>query len=312
MGETTAIEWTHHSWSPWFGCTKVHVGCTNCYSEADNARYKRNGSGRFGPGQPRVVRKNWDDPLRWARAAAKAGERRRVFISLCDPLDEEAPKEAPERLWDLIRETAAVNSRGEPPILRRPRHPAELRSPGLDWLLLTKRPERWRIIPEDVRPLVWLGTSISDQATADEWVPRLLAAEGFRLRFLSVEPLVGPVDLALGRSRPALDPSGYVMSPGGPRGIDWIICGGESGPGARPCDVAWIRSVVEQCRAAGTACFVKQLGSAPHCDTARISHRGDPLPRADGYWRFLNDKKGGDPSEWPADLRVREFPEARP
>ena len=98
------------------------------------------------------------------------------------------------------------------------------------------------------------------------------------------------------------------------RGIDLVIVGGESGPGARPCDIAWIRSVVEQCRAAGVKCFVKQLGARPTLTEAVLGEWGDGVrftgdgPGTNRGRVLLLDKKGGDPSEWPADLRVREFP----
>lgn len=254
MGETTRIEWCDHTWSPWFGCTKVHTGCANCYAEADNTRYKRNGGG-WGVGAPRVVRKNWDDPVKWSRAAANAGERRRIFISLCDPLDEEAPKEAQARLWQLIRETRK----------------------GLSWLLLTKRPERWREVPADVRHLVWLGTSISDQKTADIWVPRLLEADDFARRFLSAEPLLGSVELscwmwptcwhwssAFKTPDEALAAGAYAeqkpqaLAAPGRRFIDWVIAGAESGHGARPMDEAWVRSLRDQCVGARVPFFYKQ------------------------------------------------------
>lgn len=223
MGADSTIEWTHHTLNPWRGCSKVHAGCTNCYAEK-NIGVKMQGItwGEVWQGGQRVVAADsaWEHPPRWARAAAKAGERRRVFCaSLADVL--EVPEDVPSvrggdeahrrvqearaamdgaraRLWDAIRQTAHVGDDGSGRYVPfTPTLPsASMRIGGLDWLLLTKRPENWRLVPEDVRRLVWLGTSISDQKTADEWVPRLLQAEGFRVRFLSVEPLVGPVDLS--------------------------------------------------------------------------------------------------------------------
>jgi hypothetical protein len=190
-------------------------------------------------------------------------------------------------------------------------------------------------------------------------VPRLFAAEGFRLRFLLVEPLVGPVDLArwieridhckaCGAENPPQGPdrcpecgeSGTLISTWGeaqaerfrtrgryttkegardvagttPR-IDWVIVGGESGPKARPCNVEWIRDVVRQCREAGVPCFVKQLGSLP---AKSIEPTGAFRTHPETGKRQLEmavsmldleDKQGGDPSEWPEDIRVREFPE---
>src|SRR5690606_659848 len=140
-------------------------------------------------------------------------------------------------------------------------------------------------------PNVWLGVSCEDQARANERIPLLLETPA-TVRFVSAEPLLGPIDLTRltfgnGDFCNALRRDSYRGGLDSER-LDWVIVGGESGPGARPCDVEWIRSIVRQCREAGTACFVKQLGS-------RLG---------------LRDPKGGDCSEWPADLRVRETPEA--
>jgi protein gp37 len=361
VGADSKIQWTHHTFNPTLGCAKVHTGCLNCYAENEQAIVMRKGGrinwGEVWQGGDRVVvaDSTWAKPMAWARAAAKAGERHRVFCaSLSDVLEVPAlPKTWPsgwdekqiawatervqrigaemerarERLWDTIRKTTCVAGHGPPGHV-----PSDLIRPfdlehmgGLDWLLLTKRPEEWRRIPEDVRPLVWLGTSISDQATADEWAPRLLAAEGCRYRFLSVEPLVGPVDLRtiwrhggflkpLAGERIASSSSGPVVAQSFGTKIDWVICGGESGPKARSCNVEWIRSIVRQCREAGVPCHVKQLGAVPATsieptgnfrtspDTGKrqLEMRTTTLP--------LTDPKGGDWDEWPEDLRVREFP----
>jgi protein gp37 len=306
MGAETKIEWTHHTFNPWIGCTPVHTGCKNCYAEAQNLRWKYNG-GTWGKGEPRKVTSasSWKQPLKWAREAAKAGERRRVFCaSLADVLDLEAPPDAQARLWDLIRETVVVK-----PV--RYLEPQDLqRFGGLDWLLLTKRPERWQIIPSDVRPLVWLGTSISDQLTADVWGPRLMRAQGFAKRFLSIEPQVGPIDLD-----PML-PGAFTV---GTSGLDWVICGGESGPNARPFDLVWAYSLREQCRVSGIAFFCKQLGSRPMLSAVREHVEQEfEVPGGRGHFKMarfeseqelsFKDSKGGDWSEWPERLRVREFP----
>lgn len=287
MSENSSIEWTTHTFNPWLGCAKAHAGCTHCYAEKHQAVKMRKGGevtwGEVWQGGKRVVvsQSTWGRPLSWARTAARGGERERVFCaSLADVL--EVPQHpaswprgwsdgqvanaslevvtardelnaARSRLWDVIRETSVIESVttvGMP-------HWAQL--PGLDWLLLTKRPENWRLIPEDVRPLVWLGTSISDQKTADEWVPRLIEAEGVRYRFLSVEPLLGPVDLTRLLTHRHPGTPGLATAPAhSRRSIDWVIVGGESGPKARPCNVEWIRDIVRQCREAGVPCFVKQ------------------------------------------------------
>jgi protein gp37 len=357
MAEASSIEWTHHTFNPWRGCAKVHAGCTHCYAEKNvGVAMSRIGWGEVWQGGQRVVKaeSGWSEPLSWARAAARAGERRRVFCaSLADVLEQpQRPRSWPshmtqraivlaehqveraqedldharEKLWDLIRDTHSLcrsclfptNPRGRDGKLRGALGGGCMGhlacrlagAGGLDWLLLSKRPENWRLVPEDVRPLVWLGTSVSDQKTADEWVPRLLQAEGVRLRFLSVEPLVGPVDLRA--FLPALIGGYRVHKPEHfPRSIGWVIVGGESGPNARQCRVGWVRDLVLQCREAGVPCFVKQLGSAFVDEKngvagarLKVSSDARDLVRA-----RLTDDKGGDPSEWPEDLRMRQFPE---
>lgn len=158
-------------------------------------------------------------------------------------------------------------------------------------------------------PNVWLGTSVENQKAADERIPHLLKCPA-AVRFLSCEPLLGPVDLCIPVGCSGCNHPGNVVhrntcttcgGSGQEPSIDWIIVGGESGPGARPCEVEWIRYVVNQCADIGKACFVKQLGANVR------SVNTDAVP----FRCFLNDKKGGDIAEFPADLRVREFPEVR-
>jgi len=161
-----------------------------------------------------------------------------------------------------------------------------------------------RSVPPWPLPNVWLGVSVENQATADERIPLLLQTPA-ALRFVSYEPALGPVDFDEERDwlTPQLimpDGSASATSAGSPKhpGLDWLIVGGESGPGARLCDLAWIRSAVAQCKAARVPAFVKQLGARPF---AYGTHTRDGL-------RSLRSRKGGDPSEWPEDLRVRELP----
>ena len=209
-----------------------------------------------------------------------------------------------ERLFDLIDQT-----------------------PNLDWLLVTKRPENIERMWIDrtgmeSRPNVWLGTTVENQQAADIRIPRLLSIPA-KIRFLSVEPLLGPVHFDRGfsvRGVPWVEdgkPAG--ISPG----IDWVIIGGESGPNARPCRLNWIRNIVRQCKAAGVPVFVKQLGSKPvfyeNADQATLSQwpkgvyfgtlsgRDDDMEDGPSL-AILNDPKGGDMDEWPEDLRVREVP----
>lgn len=368
MGAASKIEWTHHTFNAWLGCAKVHTGCTNCYAENEQAVVMRKGGrvnwGEVWQGGDRVVvaDSTWAKPFTWSRAAAKAGERHRVFCeSLSDVLEVPSLPEtwpsswdekqiawatervqrigaemgrARERLWDTIRQTAycGVDAHGRLESFTPTKPDATMRIGGLDWLLLTKRPEEWQRIPEDVRPLVWLGTSVSNQETADEWVPRLLQAEGFRYRFLSVEPMVGMVDLTripgeIGvglHSRDVLrgwnvhhdDGDKYTEEPWAK--VDWVIIGGESGPKARPCNVEWVRDIIRQCREAGVPCFVKQLGAEP-VDAIDRWHEWralgtgfDSMSTKTGTGSVrLEDHKGRDPAEWPEDLRAREFPLTR-
>jgi protein gp37 len=247
---------------------------------------------------------NWRQPFGWARKAREAGERRRVFCaSLADVFEDRPDLVEPRgRLLDLIQHT-----------------------PGLDWLLLTKRPENiirlWdQAVPSGMEypmPNVWLGTSVEDQRRADERIPELLKIPA-AVRFLSVEPLLGPIDLRKGiyMMPDPIKPTwrGTSLEKGIGGGIDWVIIGGESGHGARPCDLAWIRSIVGQCKSAGVACFVKQLGAIPITfDPARNSRLGvhapacRSIPGAYGCC-LISDVKGGDPEEWPTDLHLRQFP----
>ena len=174
-------------------------------------------------------------------------------------------------------------------------------------------PDGWRCAMRAPWPLpnVWLGVSVEDQQRADERIPHLLLVPA-AVRFLSVEPILGPVDLNAGPVGDALsecDECGTTARGDcdfcqGLGRISWVIVGGEGGPGARPCSVEWIRSIVRQCRAAGVPVFVKQLGARPYFH--------DGMRLSDVQLLRLHNRKGGDPSEWPEDLRVREWPEVKP
>lgn len=252
MGEKTGIAWCDSTWNPWWGCTKVSPGCAHCYAETWAKRY------RFlvwGPESGRRVfgDTHWGEPVAWDRAAERAGIRRRVFCgSMCDVFEENTILgRQRERLWRLIRAT-----------------------PNLDWLLLTKRPENIAGMCDVLgADNVWLGTSVEDRVRAEERIPILLTLPAV-VRFLSVEPMLGPVSFEVVNEKIGSAP---VVG-----GIDWAIVGGESGLGARPLDVAWARALLAECRGAGIAPFIKQLG-------------GYPDPR-------------DDPAGWPEDLRIREFP----
>ena len=230
MSKHTGIEWCDHTFNIAWGCMKVSPGCAHCYAEtfAD----QRLGLGVFGPAATTTRRtfgvKHWNDPLRWDRAAAKAGVRRRVFCSsMCDVFEDNPAIDLERaKLWPLIRAT-----------------------PHLDWLLLTKRPER--LVTELPKGWgngyrnVWLGTSIESQEYVDR--AQHLRAVPATVRFLSCEPLLGAVDLF-----PVLDTPDTE--------IDWVIVGGESGPGARPMDLEHARDIRDACSAFKVPFFLKQLG----------------------------------------------------
>lgn len=316
MGKTTDIAWTDHTFPPWFVCEPaihpsgvVAQGCVNCYAAALNKRWKYNGTGTWGKGAPRklAAESTWKQVEGWARSAAKAGVRRSVFFSLGDPLDEAVPEEWFTRFMDLIRVTSSIDVLNA----SAPGEEWSGRSGGLRHLLLTKRPWLWERIPADVRPLVWLGTSASDQESWDLWVGDLAHAHPFAgRRFVSVEPMIGPVDCS------ELLPF-----------VSGVIVGGESGSKARPFHMEWARSVRDQCRAAGVRYFLKQLGSYPRTSYYDESTReqyeqeGRDWPMPEGWSQRdgqpmrgamvrvkYHQPAGADPSEWPEDLRVRELP----
>lgn len=353
MGANSEIQWTDHTFNPWRGCSKVHAGCTNCYAE-NNMSVKLHGI-KWGPNGTRVMASDamWREPLKWNREAVKAGERRRVFCaSLADVFEDWQGRVLDHRGHPLcVNDSREVYAEGIPCELpdgddwgQRELTLDDLRkrlfyvidkTPNLDWLLLTKRPENikrmWPAV-DDIQPIfpgapgnlgksipckvplgcrhnVWLGTSVSDQATADKMIPELLKCrELCRVLFLSAEPLLGPINL-----QPHLTQRGEFVNAQGIN-CDWVIVGGESGNGARPCNVAWIRSIVDQCKAAGVPVFVKQMGSNVQCPTAEREQwmtdgRATRLHTiGDTTLLSLRAKKGGDMAEWPADLRVREFP----
>jgi protein gp37 len=256
MAENSKIEWTDATFNPWIGCTKVSPGCDHCYAEAQDKFRAWTPEGWGGP-RRRTSEANWKLPLRWNAAAAAAGERRRVFCSsLADVFDNHVPEEWRADLFALIHAT-----------------------PNLDWLLLTKRiGNAWPMIAkgccgtsERTRdpiaawpwPNVWLGATIVNQEEADRDIPKLLATPA-RVRFLSMEPLLGPVDL-----RPWIG-AGWA-GPGGAwcQGVHWVIVGGESGPKARPIHPDWASSLRDQCAGAGVPFLFKQWGEwAPRAGTA--------------------------------------------
>ncbi len=305
MAENSKIEWTNHTFNPWRGCTKISEGCKHCYAEALS---KRNPAilGIWGDNGTRVVASEgyWKQPLKWSRDAAKAGERRRVFCSSLADVFEDRPEliEPRRRLFDLINET-----------------------PDLDWLLLTKRPESIGSMFDDIRRHfgwdedlsvmnVWLGTSVENQEQADKRIPELLKIPA-KVRFLSCEPLLGPVDLSCVNfgSETVTDVHDVLFPqhglrypdngnplpqlPGG--SIDWVIVGGESGSNARPMQVEWARDLRDQCLRARVPFHFKQYGE--HAPTSE--HRDGKV-----FMSRVGKKTAGrllDGKEW------NEFPNAK-
>jgi len=238
MGKDSTIEWTHHTFNPWWGCVKVSEGCKHCYAET---WAKRVGSNVWGPKASRrfFSDRHWDEPLRWDREALLQKERRRVFCASMADVFEPRSELDPwrDRLWHLIAATR-----------------------NLDWLLLTKRPEHIATLApwsHKWPPNVWLGVTAENQDRANERV-RLLLQYPAAVRFLSCEPLLGPIDLSQSiRGKAVAKP---FRGPKAGPGIHWVIAGGESGPGARPMHPAWPRSLREQCISEGIAFHFKQWG----------------------------------------------------
>lgn len=246
MGVTT-IEWAHYTFNPWRGCEKISPGCKHCYAAAMDARW---GNDNWGKDKPRPIASEnyWRQPLRWNDAAARAGERKRVFCASMADVFEERPDlvEPRLRLFRLI-----------------------LATPQLDWMLLTKRPQNletmlpWRswsgLRPQQGDlgtpfPNVWIGTTVED---ADHiWRAWMLARVPAAQRFVSVEPMLGPLELGL-RLPMRDDERGYGWRTLGDR-IHWVICGAESGHHARPMREDWVRALRDECQAAGVSFFYKQ------------------------------------------------------
>lgn len=277
MSDTTQIQWTDRTFNPWWGCSRVSPACRSCYADATATRWGHELWRRKG-GRRMMSEANWRNPVKWNRAAERAGQPAKVFCASMADVFEVHPvaevnaqlDEARARLWSLID-----------------------RTPWLIWQLLTKRPETVaELVPwgTDWPANLWLGTSVENQRWADTRIPILLNTPA-AMRFLSCEPLLGPVELlnylagkTWSSTTRGANGIGGQMVVTDPSPISWVIVGGESGPGARQMDLDWAIRIVEDCRVAGSAPFVKQLGSAfgPH--------------------------KGGDMDTWPPELRVREYP----
>lgn len=262
MADQTNIEWCDRTFSPWQGCEKISPGCKFCYAEAFS---RWTVPGHWGKNAPRRFRADdyWSKPHKWNVHAAKTGVRERVFVASVADVFEDRPDLVPhrQRLFETIRDT-----------------------PRLDWMLLSKRPENaarmlpWMLDGSEPWRNVWIGATGEDDQHARK---RSIAVAEVRavVRFMSYEPALSSVEWQ------------HVL----PGVIDWLIIGGESGPGAREFQVAWAREALAAARRHGVVPFVKQLGRFPRADGRLVQLRSDK-------------KKGGDMAEWEPDLRVREWP----
>jgi protein gp37 len=245
MAKDSKIEWTHHTFNPWWGCERVSPACKNCYAEAWAHRlgldlWSKNSSRRM------LSDAYWRAPLGWDDEAAKAGRRYRVFCaSMADVFENRRDLDAPRsRLWQLIGDT-----------------------PNLDWLLLTKRPQHvHNFVPwGDAWPRnVWLGTTVENQRWAKKRLPYLLEQPA-AVHFLSCEPLLGPLDL-----------TPWLTADIGAHAVGWVIAGGESGHRARPMNPDWARALRDQCEAHAVPFHFKQWGNwlpvegEPHARMVRL------------------------------------------
>jgi len=298
MAENSKIEWCEHTFNPWMGCTRVSLACDNCYAAVSTPA--RAMGIAWGAGEKRIptADANWKLPLRWDARAAAAGVRARVFCaSLADVFDNEVPPEWRTRLFEHIRAT-----------------------PNLDWLLLTKRignAEKMAAAAGGWPENVWLGATVVNQEEADRDVPKLLSTKvraGIRVAFLSIEPMLGQIDLTKVRGRVwtanALDQSarwlhhdgmGFLDPTENPlsRGyqLDWVIVGGESGQKARPMHPAWAMAIRDQCAAAGVPFLFKQWGEWAPANQVSDEHE-DAVERA-YFGCFVNGEwSGACSTEW--------------
>ena len=355
------IEWTDETWNPVIGCRHVAEGCRNCYAETMSKRLAAMGQkqyaevineqGKFN-GKAIPQPQQLDKPLRWRKS-------RMIFVnSMSDLFHEDVPFEfiaavygvmaacpqhtfqvltkRPERMLEFFEWVAkqpfAIESKQNYDFVDGVNVVADelvkfnLTVPGLQKIDYDVEPPVWPL------PNVWHGVSVANQKDADKNIPILLQVPS-AVRFVSAEPLVGPVDLCVGKqgrgdnydtlggtvtkfhgskARDRSECSTNVSVQSGYPKLDWVIAGGESGPNARPCDVAWIRSIVQQCQAANVPVFVKQLGARVIAQETWCAP-GFPafisLAAVSGPpFRVCLGLKGSDPERWPEDIRVRQFP----
>ena len=224
MGEKTGIAWTDHTFNPWIGCTKVSAGCENCYAERQNKLYKWVGNGEWG-NYKLTSDANWKKPIQWAKKAVADGVIRRVFCaSLADVFDEKVSWVWRAKLFALIEETEAIG--------------------GLEWLILTKRPERINLMHMiEMFTNIRIGITTENQEMFDKRMPIFLDAWHGK-NFISVEPML---------SRLNIENNLYADK------INWVIAGCESGTNVRECRPEWARELRDQCNWYHVPFFLKQL-----------------------------------------------------
>lgn len=347
----TSIEWTNETWNPLrarrkdgggrlgWACVRVSQGCVNCYAAKQNASTRAVGGTGLDYTVPALaqvetvmLKAHLEKPAHWRKP-------RRIFV--CSMTDLFGEWVADEQIGEVFDVMARARQHTYQVLTKRPeRMRAWITERGERAVGLPKLPGGYGWLSTEPWPLpnVWCGTSVEDQAAADERIPHLLATPA-AVRFLSCEPLIGPVDLTrvfFGEWRDGKPWTGvrhnalkFHRTQSG-TALDWVIVGGESGPRARPMDLAWARSLVEQCRAAGVAVFVKQLGSKPSIGEEGAGREFHPQLRSrdrrsqaglsvDSLQRapvrttpprevYLRESHGRNPDEWPEDLRVREWP----
>ena len=319
MSATSAIEWTDRTWNSVRGCSVVSPGCAHCYAMKQAHRFSGPGKAYAGltkltsagpqwTGQVRLIKDALPEPLRWRTPS-------RVFVnSMSDLFHEDVPDEFIDQVFAVMalcpQHTFQVLTK-RPERMRDYVNALTMSAERLESLYLdmdhvgstggvseTRRDELVdRAVDHWPLPNVWLGVSVEDQARADERIPRLLQTRA-AIRFVSCEPLLGPLRLA-DACYANMDYESRMTVCDRDLALEWVIVGGESGSGARRCDLRWVRDLVRDCHTAHVPVFVKQLGARP-----------------DGWWptfplnrHAVRDPKGGNIAEWPEDLRVREYPE---
>lgn len=335
MSTNSGIEWTEATWNPIAGCTPVSSGCLHCYAATMSHRLEGMGQEKYrGLTVLRNGVRTFNGQIHFDEEALLIPLRRRkptvYFVnSMSDLFHKDVPFEFIDKVFAVM---ALCPQHTFQVLTKRPKRMAEYlntaRRANHIWQTVgTIDPQVLEIEGTDVQwphniPInVWLGTSVENQQCADERIPHLLKCPA-AVRFLSCEPLLSdivfnevPHECTHDEGFAEPDTNVWVCSKcenaTGLEGIDWVIVGGESGPKSRACEVAWIRSIVGQCKAAGVACFVKQLGANPteEVDGGYDEDGNEFACRPYQEPMRIRDKKGGDIAEWPSDLCVRQMPQ---